>query len=120
MAAVGQRLGRRLTAGANAVLCFELTDGGALVTDLAGASGTARIRRSTTPSDDAELTALPVELDAESATASLALNSDQTLALAPLAGASVGAIAIVIKVITHDGLIHFHGPADVELWASAL
>ena len=119
MAAVGQRLSRRLTAGAGGLLDFELVDAGELVTDLTGAAGTADIRRSTTPPLDAELSGLPVVLDAAPATATLALTAAQTTALAPLAGARVGEISITVKVVTLAGLIHFHGPGERELWEAA-
>ena len=110
MATVAQRLARRLVAGANAVLCFELTDGGELVTDLAGASGTARL-------GDAEL---PVVLDAAAASATLTLTPTQTRALEPAPGEPFGQVAITVRVTTAAGLICFFGPAEVQIWASAL
>lgn len=116
MAAVGQRLARRLTAGSAAALDFELYADGAPARGLAGASGTASIRRTTTPPPAAELPVLPVTLAAATATGTLTLSADQTQALSPPAGESVNRIEITVKIVTTDGEIHFHGPGARELW----
>ena len=86
MAAVGQRIERRLNAGADGLLEFELYDGAALACDLEGATATAMIRRIVTAPADAELPTLPVSLDADEASARVALSGTQTLALAPAPG----------------------------------
>ena len=62
---------------------FELFADGLPDAGLAGATATARIRRVSTPPDEAELPSLPLTLDAATASATLALSGAQTLALAP-------------------------------------
>ena len=119
MAAVGQRLSRRLTAGAAGLLDFELYDEeGAPASDLAGAVATAMIRRIVTAPADAELPMVAVDLDADEASARVALSGTQTLALAlaPAPGESVNRIEVVVKVVKVDGEIHFHGPGQLQVW----
>ena len=119
-APVGQRLARRLTAGAPAQLTFELVDeDGAPASDLEGAVATGRIRRILTPPLDAELTALPVALDADEATATLTLSPARTRAIEPPAGEAYNLVEITIKIATPAGGVHFHGPARRELWGAA-
>ena len=120
MAPIGQRLPRVLTAGADAVMCFELYDAGAPACGLAGAHTTALLRRTVTPPGAAELPSVPVVLDADAGTATLSLSGDETTMLAPSAGERVGEISIVVKAITDAGLIYFFGPVERELWAAAL
>lgn len=88
------------------------------MTDLEGASATADIRRSTPPPLDAELSGLPVVLDVEGASAVVSLTGLQTALLAPPSGESVNRIEVVVKIETVDDLVHFHGPAQVELWGA--
>ena len=119
VAAVGQRLSRRLPAGAAGLLVFELYDEeGAPASDLAGAVATAMIRRIVTAPADAELPMVAVDLDADEASARVALSGTQTLALAPAPGESVNRIEVVVKIEAVDDLVHFHGPAQVELWGA--
>ena len=116
-APVGQRLARRLTAGAAAKLDFELYDEeGAPACDLEGATATAMIRRVTAPPADAEAPMVAVDLDADEASATVRLTAAQTRALEPAPGESYGKIEITVKVMTADDLIHFFGPARLELW----
>ena len=101
------------------VLVFELYDEeGAPASDLEGAVATAMIRRIVTPPDAAELPMVAVVLDAGEASARVALSGTQTLALAPAPGESVNRIEVVVKIEAVDDLVHFHGPAQVELWGA--
>ena len=105
-----------MSAGADAALDFELYADGAPARGLAGASGTASIRRTATAPPDAELPVLPVTLAAATATGTLTLSGTQTQALAPPAGESVNRIEITVKIVTTDGEIHFHGPGQLQVW----
>ena len=113
-----QRLPRVVTAGAAAGLVFDLYDAGAPVRDLAGATATATLRRSGTPPDAAELVAHPVELDAACGRVRLVLGADDTRALAPLGGASVGRFVGTVRVAVSAAVVHVFGPFEREIWAA--
>ena len=89
---------------------------GAPASDLEGATATAFLRRVSTPPDESELPMVAVDLDAEAATATLTLSADQTQALSPPAGEPFGLVEIVVKVVTDDALVHFHGPGQLQVW----
>ena len=118
MALAAERLPRVLTAGAAAELVFDLYDDGAPALDLAGATATATLRRSGTPRDAAELVAHAVELDAACGRATLALGAADTLALAPLAGASAGRFVGTVRVVVSASVVHVFGPFEREIWAA--
>ena len=123
-APIARRLSRRLTAGAaTGELVSELYADGKPATDLAGATATAIIRRADTLPDDPELPVVPVVLDAEAATATLALSGAETTMLAPSSGKPFNLISVlvkVVKVVTTTDLLHrvefYHADSDLELW----
>ena len=113
------RIARALTAGGSGELIFELREGGAVATGLAGAGGlaTVTLRRPSTDRDTPELPGLAAVLDEAAACVTLLLPPVYTLALLPADGAKHGTIVGNVRVRVTSSDIRYFGPFERDIFA---